>query len=289
MLGKFLFKLWIFLAALITITGYVGKIAKSCTKSAEKTTTVTEMPKETPVPTKAAEPTAVPEVTDSLLTLNVYGREYPIPDYSGRAYAKVNGDKPFFNDADKKCTEPIEEYPELDPLGRCGSTLANICKELMPEDDREEIGIVRPSGWHTVKYPDLIEDLYLFNRCHLIGFQLAGENANEKNLITGTRYLNIDGMLDHENLIARYVRKTGNHVMFRVTPVFVDDELVCRGVLMEGWSVEDDGDGICFCIFAYNVQPGISIDYATGDSQRETEGTYEVTPATCSVNLLKAD
>ena len=244
----------------------------------------TEQPTKTPELTST--PTPTPVVKESTLTIKVNGNAYIIPDYEDDAYTEVNGGIPFFTDSEKTCTEPLEIYPDLDSLGRCGSTLANICPELMPEDDREEIGMVKPSGWHTIKYPDLIEDLYLFNRCHLIGFQLAGENANENNLITGTRYLNIDGMLDHENMIARYVRKTKNHVMYRVTPVFADDELVCRGVLMEAYSVEDNGKGVCFCIFAYNVQPGISIDYATGDSQRRTEGEYKVSKATCKLKLL---
>lgn len=287
MLGKILLKIWLILAAVVTVTGYVGQIARSCVKTGGAESTVTEAPEATEAPARA-EDTAVPEpgAAEAKLTLSVYGKDYPVPDYSGAAYTEVNGNMPFFADAEKECTEPIEEYPELDSLGRCGSTLANICRELMPEDEREEIGMVRPSGWHTVKYPDLIEDLYLFNRCHLIGFQLAGENANVRNLITGTRYLNIEGMLGHENLIARYVRKTGNHVMYRVTPVFAGDELVCRGVLMEAWSVEDDGRGVCFCIFVYNVQPGISIDYCSGDSIRESEDRFDAAEAVCRLELL---
>lgn len=136
----------------------------------------------------------------------------------------------------------------------------------MPTEERGSIGSVKPSGWHTVRYNGIVDGNYLYNRCHLIGFQLSGENANERNLITGTRYLNIDGMLPFENMVADYVQETNSHVLYRVTPVFEGDNLLAAGVLMEGYSVEDDGDGICFCIFAYNVQPGVKINYATGDS-----------------------
>lgn len=148
-----------------------------------------------------------------------------------------------------------------------GVAYANISIETMPTEERGEIGMIKPAGWHTVKYPEVIEDRYLYNRCHLIGYQLAGENANEKNLITGTRYLNVKGMLPYENEVASYVKKTGNHVMYRVTPYFKGNNLVADGVLMEAYSVEDSGVGVCFCIYAYNVQPGIDIDYATGDSK----------------------
>lgn len=190
-----------------------------------------------------------------------------IPVWNGvDAYTEVNQNVPYFDDAEKASLDAFEEYAALDNLGRCGIAYANICQELMPAEKRGEIGSVKPSGWHTVRYNDLISGNYLYNRCHLIGYQLAGENANEKNLITGTRYLNIEGMLGFENLIADYVKETGNHVVYRVTPVFLDEELVARGVLMEGWSVEDDGAGVCFNIFAHNVQPGIIIDYATGES-----------------------
>lgn len=188
-----------------------------------------------------------------------------IPAYSGEAYVSVNDNEPFFSE-EELTTRTFEEYSELDELGRCGPAYANICRELMPTEERGSIGQIKPTGWHTVRYDDLIADKYLYNRCHLIGYQLAGENANQKNLITGTRYLNIEGMLDFENMVADYVDETDNHVLYRVTPWFADDELVARGVLMEGYSVEDQGDGICFCVFAYNVQPGIVIDYATGDS-----------------------
>lgn len=189
-----------------------------------------------------------------------------IPAYAGYAYAEVNHNQPFF-EVDEITTEPFEWYSDLDALDRCGVAYANICQELMPTEERGEIGMIKPSGWHTVKYPEVIDDLYLYNRCHLIGFQLAGENANEKNLITGTRYLNIEGMLPFENQVANYVKNTGYHVLYRVTPIFSERNLVADGVLMEAYSVEDEGAGVCFCVFAYNVQPGVEIDYKTGESK----------------------
>ena len=187
-----------------------------------------------------------------------------IPPFSGEAYIAINGNVPFFVE-EALTTESYEEYAELDELGRCGVTEACIGIDIMPTEDRGDIGSVKPSGWKSVKY-DIVEGKYLYNRCHLIGFQLAGENANKRNLITGTRYLNIEGMLPFENLVADYVQETENHVMYRVTPIFEGDDLVAQGVVMEGWSVEDEGEGVCFCVFAYNAQPGIVIDYATGDS-----------------------
>lgn len=189
-----------------------------------------------------------------------------IPEYSGNAYITINNNIPQFDDKQKKSTEEFEYYSDLDSLGRCGAAFANICPNLQPTEKRGEIGQVKPSGWHTVKYNDIIDGNYLYNRCHLIGYQLAGENANEKNLITGTRYLNVVGMLEFENKVDKYVDDTGNHVLYRVTPVFEGDNLVASGVHMEAWSVEDDGDGICFNVYCYNVQPGIGIDYLTGDS-----------------------
>mgnify|MGYP003374690747 FL=1 len=188
-----------------------------------------------------------------------------IPNYTGNPYTIVNDNEPEFDESDFT-TEAFETYSDLDNLGRCGVAYANICKELMPTEKRGKIGMIKPSGWHTVKYPEIIKDRYLYNRCHMIGFQLAGENANEKNLITGTRYLNVDGMLPFEDEIADYVNNTGNHVLYRVTPVFNGDNLVASGVQMEAESVEDSGEGVKFNVYCYNVQPGIGIDYATGDS-----------------------
>lgn len=189
-----------------------------------------------------------------------------VPAYTNQAYVEVNNNMPYFEE-DEYSVEPFEIYSELDELGRCGVAYANICKELMPTEERGSIGSVKPSGWHTVKYPELIKDLYLYNRCHLIGFQLAGENANKRNLITGTRYLNVEGMLPFEDMVADYVRETDNHVLYRVTPVFEGKNLVADGVLMEAYSVEDSGKGVCFCVFVYNVQPGIEINYLTGESK----------------------
>ena len=188
------------------------------------------------------------------------------PAYDGMSYIQLENNMPDFTEEEKKSTEAFERYSDLDSLGRCGQAYANICPELQPAEERGTIGNVRPSGWHTVKYNDLIDGNYLYNRCHLIAYCLAGENANEKNLITGTRYLNVQGMLPFENLTADYVKETGNHVLYRVTPIFEGDNLLASGVLMEAESVEDDGDGVLFCVYVYNVQPGVEIDYATGEN-----------------------
>ena len=194
-----------------------------------------------------------------------------IPLYSGKAYTEIDNNIPSFSESDKQITQSFEFYSDLDTLGRCGQAYANICPEIQPTEERGTIGQIRPSGWHTVKYNDLIDGNYLYNRCHLIGYQLAGENANEKNLITGTRYLNVVGMLQFENQVDDYVQTTGNHVLYRVTPVFEGDNLVASGAQIEAWSVEDGGQGICFNVYCYNVQPGIEIDYATGESRVSPE------------------
>lgn len=188
------------------------------------------------------------------------------PKYDAVPYVEINNNKPFF-DKDGITTESFEVYSDLDYLGRCGTAYANISKDLMPTEERGEIGAVKPTGWHTVKYPDIIEDRYLYNRCHLIGYQLSGENANVQNLITGTRYMNIEGMLPFENIVAEYIKETNNHVLYRVTPIFEGKNLLAEGVLMEAYSVEDSGAGVEFCVFIYNVQPGIEIDYRTGSSK----------------------
>lgn len=193
-----------------------------------------------------------------------------IPAYAGDPYITLNNNQPFFTD-DDLTEEPFETYSELDALGRCGVAYANICIDLMPTEARGSISQVKPSGWHSVRY-DNVDGKSLYNRCHLIGWQLAGENANEKNLITGTRYLNVDGMLPFENMVADYVKETDHHVLYRVTPVFEGDNLVASGVEMEAMSVEDQGEGILFHVYCYNVQPGITIDYATGDSHLTTDG-----------------
>ena len=206
-----------------------------------------------------------------------------VPAYSGKAYTSVNGNAPYFTAAELTTTS-FETYSDLDTLGRCGVTYACIGQDLMPTKERGSIGMVKPTGWHTVRYDDLVDGKYLYNRCHLIGYQLTGENANTQNLITGTRYLNIEGMLPFENMVADYIQETDNHVLYRVTPIFEGNNLLANGVLMEGYSVEDKGAGVSYCVFAYNVQPGIEIDYATGESkladgaQQEEQKTATVTP-----------
>lgn len=209
-------------------------------------------------------PGAVQEVSAQL-------QSEDIPSYTGSPYTQINDNVPDFP-LDDYMTEAFETYSDLDELGRCGVAYANVCQELMPTQKRGKIGQVKPSGWQTAKY-DSVDGKYLYNRCHLIGFQLTGENANERNLITGTRYLNTKGMLPFENMVADYIKDTGNHVMYRCTPVFAGNELVARGVHLEAYSVEDKGDGICFNVFIFNVQPGVKIDYLTGESSLEDEST----------------
>lgn len=207
-----------------------------------------------------------------------------IPAYSGTPYTEVNGNQPYFTE-EELTTQSFETYSELDSLGRCGMAYANVGQDLMPTEPRGEIGAVKPSGWHLVKY-DNVNGKYLYNRCHLIAYMLAAENANPQNLITGTRYLNVQGMLPFETKVCDYVKNTGNHVLYRVTPIFDGDNLLADGVLMEAYSVEDAGEGISFCVFVYNVQPGIGIDYATGDNWAESSGTYQSTAAPVTVETL---
>ncbi|MCR0553395.1 MAG: DNA/RNA non-specific endonuclease [[Clostridium] innocuum] len=197
-----------------------------------------------------------------------------IPAYSGTPYVEIDGNIPAFTE-DELSTKSYESYSELDELGRCGAAMANIGKDLMPTEERGSIGMIKPSGWHTVRYDDLIDGKYLYNRCHLIGFQLTGENANEKNLITGTRYMNMEGMLPFEDMVADHIQETNNHVLYRVTPIFEGKNLVASGVQMEAQSVEDHGKGIEFNVFVYNIQPGITIDYATGNSHLEKDSGNE--------------
>ena len=201
-----------------------------------------------------------------------------IPAYAGNSFVILDDNKPAFSKQDRERTDAFETYSDLDELGRCGVAYANICKELMPTEERGAIGMVKPTGWHTVKY-DNVEGKYLYNRCHLIGYQFAGENANEKNLITGTRYLNVTGMLKFEDQVADYVKATDHHVLYRVTPVFEGDNLVATGLEMEAYSVEDCGKGVSFHVFVYNIQPGITIDYATGESWTDDSKTEENTEA----------
>ncbi|MBR6738486.1 MAG: DNA/RNA non-specific endonuclease [Oscillospiraceae bacterium] len=187
-----------------------------------------------------------------------------VPEYDGIPYVEIDGNQPGFEEKDLT-EKSYESYSLLDGLGRCGAAVACIGLDLMPTGERESISSVYPSGWDQNQY-DFVDGKSLYNRCHLIGYQLTGENANEENLITGTRYMNVDGMLPFENAVAEYIEYTGNHVLYRVTPIFKGVELVARGVQMEAYSVEDNGAGICFNVFCYNVQPGVVIDYATGSN-----------------------
>jgi len=228
-----------------------------------------------------------------------------VPAFDGKTpYAVINNNNPYF-DKNSLTENSFESYGELDKLGRCTVVCANIGKDLMPTEERGSIGSVKPTGWQTVKY-ECVDGNYLYNRCHLIGYQLTGENANKNNLITGTRYLNVQGMLPFEDMVADYIKETSNHVLYKVSPIFVGDELVARGVLMEAYSVEDDGDGICFNVFCYNNQPEIEIDYLTGeskyvgassDNKNENTALYVLNtsskkfhlPSCSSVNSIKAE
>lgn len=217
-----------------------------------------------------------------------------VPAYSKKAYVEINNNKPFFADFELK-EESYESYSDLDSLGRCGAAVACVGKDIMPTEERGTIGSVKPTGWHTVKYQG-IDGNYLYNRCHLIGYQLSGENANTKNLITGTRYMNNEGMLPFENMVADYIKENDNHVLYRVTPIFEGDNLLASGVLIEAKSVEDNGDGIEFCLYCYNVQPGITINYANGESDgpefkgSETNKTSTTTvPATTTTQTTKKE
>ena len=191
-----------------------------------------------------------------------------VPAFDGTPYVVINENIPLFKDEEKK-TESYAKYSELDRLGRCGVAEAIISMETIPTEERGVIGDIQPSGWQTVKYNDLIDGNYLYNRCHLIAYQLAGDNASPENLITGTRFFNVEGMLPFENALYDYVQASKNHVLYRVTPIFEGDNLVASGVTMEAFSVEDEGDGICFFVYVYNAQPGIIIDYATGESKED--------------------
>lgn len=235
-------------------------------------------------PIEEAEPTASPDPTPSP-TAEPISSTFDlssIPAYSGSPYVAVNNNVPYFSSGDIT-TEEFERYSPLDSLGRCGVAYANICLALMPTEDRESISDVKPTGWVNNSY-DCVDGGYLYNRCHLIGFQLAGENANEKNLITGTRSMNVDGMLPFENMVADYVQETGNHVLYRVSPIFEGNNLVASGVLMEAQSVEDNGDGIQFCVYCYNVQDGVTIDYATGNNAVAGGSTKPTTTSQANAN-----
>ncbi len=206
-----------------------------------------------------------------------------IPDYSGSASIVLNNNIPLF-DTGLYTTESFEEYGELDDLGRCTSCMACIGTDLMPEGEREDISHIKPTGWKNARY-DFVEYEYLYNRSHLIAYQLTGENANERNLITGTRYFNAEAMLPYEEEVGNYVRMTNNHVLYRVTPLFEGDNLVAKGVCMEAYSVEDEGVAICFNVFVYNVQPGVIIDYATGENMPDENADIDALYASTEADM----
>lgn len=207
-----------------------------------------------------------------------------IKEYSGKPYIVLNQNNPNFTTADIEISPGTIEFSSLDYLNRCGKINSCLGIETMPTDERGDISSIHPSGWKQ-KYYDFIDGRALYNRCHLIGWQLCGENANKLNLITGTRYLNTQGMLPFENMVADYIKETHNHVFYRVTPLFEKTELVCRGVVMEAYSIEDDGDGICFNVFCYNVQPGVVIDYKNGNSH--LDNTIKITTKSRSTKKTK--
>lgn len=268
-----------YLALLLAIV-----ILSACSGSYETGTTVSVESTQNIITT---ETTTLPITTEENTEII---SENSIPDYSDKAYVILNNNKPEFTEVEIT-TKAFEHYSNLDSLGRCGVAFACLGIETMPTTERGEIGMIKPSGWHLKKY-DCVDGKYLYNRCHLIGFQLSGENANDKNLITGTRYLNVDGMLPFENMVDDYIEETNNHVMYRVTPIFEGDNLLCKGVKMEAYSVEDNGKGISFNVFCYNAQPSIKIDYRTGESylivttttSPETTNSKDKTEATYILN-----
>jgi len=275
---KLIKKYWILVLCLclMTLLGcqYSGQMSSTTERGLDEsvqqeseTTTQPESEKTTQQENEKSDDSDKADSADNSGSEDTSEKATDFPVYSGDVFVELNGNQPDFTDDEKKSTEAFENYSDLDELGRCGVAFANICKDIMPTEERGEIGDVRPSGWHTVKYPEVIEDRYLYNRSHLIAYSLAGENANVKNLITGTRYLNQETMQIFELKVLDYVRNSDNHVLYRVTPVFEGDNLVATGVKMEAWSVEDEGEGICFNVFCYNVQPNIEINYVTGDSK----------------------
>lgn len=264
----------ILLAVLLCFTGCSGTTADADnTPSTPSQTTTTSTEEPTPQEDTQPAPETIPAIDLG-----------SIPAFSGEPYVAINNNIPDFTDADL-ITSSFEEYSNLDSLGRCGVAYACIGTDLMPTEDRGSIGQVKPSGWHTVKY-DCVDGKYLYNRCHLIGYQLTAENANENNLITGTRYLNVEGMLPFENMVADYIKETGNHVLYRVTPIFEGNNLVANGVHMEAKSVEDNGEGILFNVYCYNAQPGVGIDYATGESWLDT-GSEAETPSSSQSSSIE--
>lgn len=264
----------ILLAVLLCFTGCSGTTADADnTPSTPSQTTTTSTEEPTPQEDTQPAPETIPAIDLG-----------SIPAFSGEPYVAINNNIPDFTDADL-ITSSFEEYSNLDSLGRCGVAYACIGTDLMPTEDRGSIGQVKPSGWHTVKY-DCVDGKYLYNRCHLIGYQLTAENANENNLITGTRYLNVEGMLPFENMVADYIKETGNHVLYRVTPIFEGNNLVANGVHMEAKSVEDNGEGILFNVYCYNAQPGVGINYATGESWLDT-GSEAETPSSSQSSSIE--
>lgn len=269
-----------------------GVVLSSVLSEYDKPGKVTEVPvpiEETEpeeIATVAPTPTPVVEVVESVKPEPSFAVTYSstfsisdVPKYSGSPYVVVHNNVPYFTDSDMTTTS-YEYYSSLDSLGRCGVCVACVGQDIMPTESRESISEVTPSGWNNVKYSGAVDEGWLYNRCHLLGFQLTAENANEKNLITGTRCMNVDGMLPFENMVADYVKETDNHVLYRVTPIFEGSNLVASGVLMEAKSVEDSGDGVLYCVYCYNVQPGVEINYADGSSKLDgtiTAATEEPT------------
>ncbi len=250
----------------VSVISTEATVSVTNTEQTETTTSITSSTSTTAVTTTTSTSTTEPVTTT--VKIEAVAPTFSlsdVPEYSGSPYIEINNNIPFFTEYP---TQSFEIYSPLDSLGRCGVAYANISVELMPTEKRTEIGAIKPSGWHTANYSDLIEDIYLYNRCHLIGYQLAGENDNERNLITGTRYMNTEGMEPFENKVANFVKSYNAHVLYRVTPEFDGDNLVASGVLMEAYSLDDNGAGIQFCVYCYNVQPNIGINYADGDSWR---------------------
>lgn len=266
------------IVAVVLFLGLIGNFIEEPSKDVEKTSVTSVIAEssafneETTIEeTTETQADTTQELTESETTEKSYNTvNYKVtttdlPEFKGSPYVAVNNNIPGFTE-DEITSAYFESYSPLDDYGRCTEAFACLGLETAPTEERGEIGYVKPSGWRTYKY-DCVDGKYLYNRCHLIGFQLSGENANVRNLITGTRYMNVDGMLPFENMVDDYIEETGNHVMYRVTPIFVGDELVARGVQMEAYSVEDDGDGICFNVYCFNAQPGVTINYATGESE----------------------
>lgn len=278
----FFIKLLILVSALVLLLCGCTSSMPTAGSMSEISTTIEKNPNTSKESSKAvsseAEQSSKTEQDEFVLDLS------DIPEFSGEAFIVINDNIPTFSDSDLT-TESYELYSKLDYLGRCGVAIASVGKDIMPTEERGSIGSVKPTGWHTVKY-DNIDGKYLYNRCHLIGYQLTGENSNTQNLITGTRFMNIEGMLPFENMVADYIKETGNHVAYRITPVFEGENLLASGVQMEAYSVEDNGEGICFNIYCYNAQPDIEIDYSTGDSSYTEVPTESEEPSESEITYI---